>query len=254
MKLRAKTIRKPEILKLAAITLLVGIMAVFAASCRWTVGVVRGSGDIVTGQRSVSGFDELHFSGIGNLAIQQGDEEKLTIEADDNIIDLIETDVRGGKLYIKYRRGFNVIPTSRMKFLLTVRDLDRIDLSGAGDIDCGSFQTDDIEFNISGSGNIDFVIETGSLEVNISGLGDIRLEGKADFHRVNISGSGKYDAKDLESNDCQIEITGLGSATVDVKDNLDVVISGAGNVYYAGDPSVTREISGLGRIKSLLTD
>jgi hypothetical protein len=251
MKFRIKNIKKPAILKLAAITLLIGIMAVFAASCRWTVGVVRGSGDIATGQRSVSGFDELHFSGIGNLVIQQGDEETLTIEADDNIIDLVETDVRGGKLYIKFRTGFNVIPTSRMRFLLTVRDLDRIDLSGVGDIECGSFGTDDIEFNISGSGNIDFVIETGSLEVNISGLGDINLDGKADFHRVNISGSGKYDAEDLQSNECEVEITGLGSATVDVREKLDVVISGAGNVYYTGDPSVSRSISGLGRIKSL---
>ena len=78
-----------RILKLTVIVSLIAIMAVFAASCKWTIGVVRGSGDLVTEEREVSGFDELHFSGMGSLIIEQGDEETLIIEADDNIIDLI---------------------------------------------------------------------------------------------------------------------------------------------------------------------
>ena len=119
--------RKVKILQLTVIITLIAIMAVFAASCKWTIGVVRGSGDLVTEERDVSGFDELHFSGMGSLIIEQGDEESLIIEADDNIIDLIETDVRGGDLDIKFRRGFNVVPTAKMKFYLTVIDLDRID-------------------------------------------------------------------------------------------------------------------------------
>lgn len=243
--------KKKAILKLAAIAALIAAMALGAASCRWTVGVVRGSGDIVSQERDVSGFDELHFSGMGKIIMDQGDDESLTIEADDNIIDLIETEVRGGELHIKFRRGFNVIPTSSMKFFLTVKDLDRIDLSGAGDINCESFETDDIEFNISGSGSVGLVLEAESLQTQVSGLGDINLKGKTDSHTVRISGSGKYDAGELESRYCEIDITGLGSATVDVSEELDISISGAGNVYYTGDPDISQNISGLGRIKSL---
>lgn len=243
--------RKSRILKLTVIITLIGIMAVFAASCKWTVGVVRGSGDLVTEERDVSGFDELHFSGMGSLIIEQGDEESLIIEADDNIIDLIESEVRGRDLDIKFRRGFNVIPTTKMKFYLTVIDLDRIDLSGVGDVDCESFQTDDLEFRISGSGNVDFTIEADSLETRISGLGDIDLEGKVDSHIVKISGSGKYEARELESTECEVDVSGLGSATVNVSEELDISISGAGNVYYIGEPSISQSISGLGRIKSI---
>jgi len=251
MRILIKNTRTSRTIKIVALVTLIGILAVAAVSCKWTIGVVRGSGDIESEEREVSGFNEIQFTGIGNLIIEQGDEEALIVEADDNIIGLIETEVRGGGLHIGFKRGVNIVPTSKVKFYLTVKELDRIDLSGVGDIDCDEFETDDLKFHISGSGDIDFEIIAGSIETSVSGLGDIDLSGEVDFHRVQISGSGKYDAEELESKDCEIEISGLGSATVNVSDNLDIEINGAGNVYYKGDPHVSQHISGLGRIKSL---
>jgi len=251
MKVLAKNYRRSNIIKIVGLVVLVGILAIATVSCKWTIGVVRGSGDIESEEREVSGFDEIQFTGVGNLIIEQGDEEELVVEADDNIIGLIETEVKGDELHIGFKRGVNVVPTSKVKFYLTVKELDRIDLSGVGDIDCDEFETDDLKFNISGSGDIDFEIIAESIETKVSGLGDIDLSGKVDFHRVQISGSGKYDAEELESKDCEVEISGLGSATVNVSDNLDIEINGAGNVYYKGDPHVSQHISGLGRIKSL---
>ena len=251
MRVLAKNNRTSRTIKIVVLAVLIGILAVTAASCKWTIGVVRGSGDIESEEREVSGFNEIEFTGIGNLIIEQGDEESLVVEADDNIIGLIETEVRGDELYIGFRRGANIVPTSNVKFYLIVKELDRIDLSGVGDIDCDEFETDDLKFNISGSGDIDFEIIAESIETKVSGLGDIDLSGKVDFHRVQISGSGKYGAEELKSKDCEIEISGLGSATVSASDNLDIEINGAGNVYYKGDPHVSQHISGLGRIKSL---
>ncbi len=241
----------PRTIKIMVLVILVGILAVTVVSCKWTIGVVRGSGDIESEEREVSGFDEIQFTGVGNLIIEQGDEETLTVEADDNIIGLIKTEVKGDQLHIGLKRGVSVIPTSKIKFYLTVKDLDRIDLSGLGDIDCNEFETDDIEFHISGSGEIDFELVAGSIETSVSGLGDINLSGEVDSHRIKISGSGKYNAEELKSKDCEIKISGLGSATVNVSDNLEIEINGAGNVYYKGDPQISQHISGLGRIKSL---
>ena len=251
MRVSAKTYRRSGIIKIAVLAALIGILAVAAVSCKWTIGVMKGSGDIVTEEREVSGFDEIQFSGVGNLIIEQGDKEALVVEADDNIIGLIETEVRGDELHIGFKRGVNIVPTSKVKFYLTVKELDRIDLSGMGDIDCDEFETDDLKFHISGSGDIDFEIIADSIETNVSGLGDIDLSGEVGFHRVQISGSGKYNAEELRSKDCEVEISGLGSATINASDNLDIEINGAGNVYYKGDPHVSQHISGLGRIKSL---
>lgn len=251
MRMIIKNSKGLKILKIALLVAIVGMLAVTAASCKWTIGVVRGSGEIETEEREVSGFDEIYFSGIGSIIIEQGDKESLRVEGDDNIIGLIETKVSGNELHIGFKKGFNIVPTSKVKFYLTVIDLERIELSGIGDIDCDQFETDDMEFRISGSGNIDFDLEAGTIETYVSGLGDIELSGKVDSQKVKISGSGKYDSKDLESKDCEVELSGLGTATVNVSDDLEIDISGAGNVYYTGSPHISQHISGLGRIKSL---
>ena len=243
--------RIKKIIKVVFVVAMIGMLAIFAASCTWTVGFVRGSGDIKTEEREVSDFHKVHLSGVGNLIITQGEEESLIIEADDNIIPLIETDVSGERLTISFIRGYNFIPSANIKFYLTVIDLDEISLSGAGDIDCEDFRTESLEFEVSGAGDLNFDVNAERIEVNSSGAADLTLSGKAGSQDIEISGAGKYNGGELESRECEITVSGAGSATVNVSEKLDVEIDGVGNVYYIGDPQVTQDISGLGKIKSI---
>lgn len=247
----SKKTQMKKVVKIVLIIAVISVLAIFAASCKWTIGMVRGSGDIETEERDVSDFHKVHLSGVGNLIITQGDEESLIIEADDNIIPLIKTDVFRHRLTIGFKRGYNFIPIAKIKYHLTVIDLDEISLSGAGDIDCDDFNTDRLEFDISGVGDIDFNINAERVESTSSGAGDITLSGKVDSQEIDISGVGKYDAEELESRECSISLSGAGSATVNVSEELDVSISGVGNVNYTGSPHVEQDISGLGRVKSI---
>ena len=240
-----------KMIKVVFILAIIGILAIFAASCKWTIGFVRGSGDIKTEERDVSDFHKVHLSGVGNLIITQGEEESLIIEADDNIIPLIDTDVFGERLTISFKRGYNFIPSANIKFYLTVIDLDEISLSGAGIIDCEDFRTESLEFEVSGAGDLNFNVNAERIEINSSGAADITLSGKADSQNIEISGAGKYNGEKLESRECEITVSGAGSVTVSVSEKLDVEINGVGNVYYIGNPQVTQDISGLGKIKSL---
>jgi hypothetical protein len=58
------------------------------------------SGNVVTEDRQVSGFDGIAFDGIGELIITQGDTESLTVQADENVMPHIVTEVRGSELNI----------------------------------------------------------------------------------------------------------------------------------------------------------
>lgn len=247
----SKKSQMKNVVRIVLIIIVISVLAVFAASCKWTIGLVRGSGDIETEERDVSGFDEVYLEGIGNLIITQGDEESLVIEADDNIISLIRTDVFRHRLTIGFKRGYNFIPISKIKYHLTVIDLDEISLSGAGDVDCDNFSTDQLEFEIDGAGDIDFNINAERIKTTSSGAGDITLSGKVDSQEIDISGVGKYDAEELESRECSIGLSGAGSVTVNTSEELDISISGVGNVYYVGSPHVEQDISGLGRVKSI---
>ncbi|MBM3706115.1 MAG: DUF2807 domain-containing protein, partial [Actinobacteria bacterium] len=90
------------------------------------------------------------------------------------------------------------------------------------------------------------------LEVLISGAGKVDLEGQVNTQEINISGLGVYNAEELASVDCLINISGAGKAVVNVTQTLDVRLSGLGNVEYTGNPAVTENISGAGgTVKSL---
>lgn len=230
---------------------LISILAIFAVSCKWAVGFVRGSGNVIEEERDVSGFRKVHLSGVGNVIITQGEAESLTIEADDNIVPIIETDVSGDELNIGFKRGYTFTPSATIKFHLTVVDLEEISLSGAGNIDCEDFETEILQFDVSGAGDLDFDLNAERVEVVVSGAGNIVLSGKVDSQEIEIDGAGKYNGEDLESRECVITVSGAGSATVNASELLDVEINGVGNVYYTGSPTVKQDISGLGKIRSL---
>jgi len=251
MKKESKNVKIQRVVKTVLLIAVISILAVSIVSCKFPFGLVRGSGDIETKTVEVSGFDEVVITGVGNLIIEQGSEETLIIEADDNILPLIEAKVSGDKLTIGMKRGFNFVPNSNIKFYLTVIELDKISVSGAGDIDCEEFSTDTLEFNISGAGDIDFSIIADEVKSGSSGAGSITLKGKVDRQEIKMSGVGKYDAEKLESRECKIDISGAATATVNVSESLDIEISGAGNVYYAGDPKIDQDVSGVGRIRRL---
>jgi hypothetical protein len=221
--------------------------------------LVRGSGDVVEVERRVSGFDSILVSGAGRVIVTQGDEEYLTIETDDNLIEYIETEVRGGTLEIGFRDGtvFSsgggrrvLEPTEGFTFRIGVKDLESISLSGAARFELDKLKTDQFEINLSGAGDImvgDLNAEV--LNVLVSGAGDVEIAGKVESQDVRLSGLGRYQAYDLESQEAAINISGAGGAEVWVMDQLVVTISGAGDVRYYGDPTIDPSISGVGRIQ-----
>lgn len=215
--------------------------------------IVTGSGNIVSESREVSGFDEVVLAGSGNLTITQGDGEALTVEADDNLMDLIETEVRNGVLYLGFKSGANIINTSRaVQYQLTVDDLSELTISGSGNVSAESLVSDDFSLNVSGSGEAQIDRLTASeISIEISGSGDVDIVGAVEEQSITVSGSGNYRAGDLVSENVTVRISGSGNATVWVAEMLDVVVSGSGNVEYYGTPRVNQQVSGSGNIRSL---
>jgi hypothetical protein len=65
---------------------------------------------------------------------------------------------------------------------------------------------------------------------------------------VNISGFGDFKGADLHGQVAHVNISGAGSATVWVDEDLTAGISGAGSISYYGSASVTKQISGVGGV------
>ena len=232
------------------------LMVVIAASLACaipSVGIrtIKGSGNVVTEERDVSGFDSVALSGFGEVIITQGDEESLTVETDDNLMRYIETQVRGGTLELGFTDDILLRPSKSIIFRLSVIDLTALDSSGAGKFEIDELDADRLEVTLSGAGDIRIDSLTATdLVVTVSGAGNIEVAGQVKTQQFNLKALGNYNASDLESQAATVRISGAGSASIWVHDTLDVVISGAGNVEYYGSPDVTQDISGVGSVKS----
>ncbi len=191
---------------------------------------VRGSGHVKTERRTVAVFDQVAFSGVGQLTITQTGKESLTVEADDNLLPLLTSSVSGGTLQLGVKENTELQSATILKFNVTVKALKGISLSGAG------------------NAKVDTLI-TPALKVTLSGAGHLAVTGRADGQDVTLSGVGSYDGSQFSTKTAKVIISGTGNAIVQVSATLDAEVSGVGSVDYIGNPRVTQHVTGLGSVR-----
>jgi hypothetical protein len=233
------------------------LIALVLMSCRVS-GVsfnresVRGSGDVITETREVSNVERVSLEGIGDLEIVQGDTEGLTIEIDDNLLEYLEIEMRGRELVLGFRDGVSVQDDFTLNYTLSVKSLDRVQVSGAGNVTATSLETGDLALEITGSGNVTIEeLAAEDLSVRVSGSGNLDLAGEAASEELTITGAGNFTGGDLRTGRASIRISGAGNVTTWAEEELDVTITGFGSVSYYGKPAVSQNISGSGEIKGL---
>lgn len=211
---------------------------------------ITGEGPEVSKEINIPRIHGIVIKNSANVILRQGDDQKLEVKAQRNIIENIRTEVSNGILYVGSRRP--VWKTKPIQMNLRLSDLNIVKISGSGKISMANTFTDvdDLEVNLSGSGNIDLSVEAREIYCNISGSGSINLEGKAREGEYVISGSGSIHATDLKLKKAYARVSGSGGIHLDVKDDLEARITGSGNIYYQGNPSIDKRITGSGNIRS----
>ena len=215
---------------------------------------VDGSGRVVEESRPVAGFTAISLYSEGQVTIVQGDEETLTIETDDNMLEYLETTVTDGVLSIRLREDSRVDlePTNGIRFDVTVLALDAVDLYGAGSFEIGDLTTDRLSLTVYGAGDIGIGnLQASELDAVLTGVGSVVVAGQVGRERLTITGTGKIDASAMSAEQATVGLSGIGDITVWATDRLDATISGIGEVHYYGDPSVTQSVTGAGRFRHL---
>jgi hypothetical protein len=203
----------------------------------------------------VGSFSELSLGISATLYLTQGNDEKVEIECDDDDFEEIEFDYSSGKLTIKNKDkwSWNSSRKSAVEIHITMKNIDRLSVSGSGDIiGKNKINTDDLELSVSGSGDMDLTVSSSDVEVRISGSGSVLLNGDSDKMNARISGSGKVKAEDMEVKVFKASISGSGTCYITASEEINASISGSGTVYYSGNPDkVVSNSSGSGKVKKM---
>ncbi len=226
---------------------LIAILALAATGCLEDF-TVHGNGISVSQGRPVAAFDKVKSSGDFEVHITKGNEYDVLVNAEETLQPYIETYVSGNTLHIDVEGWHNLKNRLPMKVYVTVPALTSIKQSGSGYITTAHFTAAKYELFVSGSGNISTSVDAGIVEAAVSGSGSIIISGNAGDTYYAISGSGGIDSYELETENCDANISGSGNMRVFATETLTAKISGSGNVYYFGNPRVSYNISGSGKV------
>lgn len=195
----------------------------------FNIGGVKGSGAMKTETRDVSGFTAIDVSGAFEVEIVAQKDFSVEVEADDNLLELIKTEVDGDTLKIKTEKSIK--SSGPLRIRISAPNIESLDLSGASKVNIINLNND-------------------SLSLDSSGASKIKLEGTTKTFDVEMSGASKLDAENLKAENVSVDSSGASSAYVYVTNELKVDLSGATNVTYSGSPkSVHKKASGASSVK-----
>ena len=208
-----------------AVAVLLGMLV---AGCIGPIilGVI-GSGVAGSATRDVGGYSMIEMRGVARLEVTIGPAQPVEITGDDNIVPLVETVVDNGTLVV--RDTTLIHPTLPLVVKVTVPDVSRLLIVSAADA------------VITGVNN-------AALTIDISGVGRVSVSGQTQSLTVNVTGTGHLSAEDLTAA-ATVFLAGTGRVDVTAVNTLDVTIIGAGLVTYAGSPTISQIITGVGALQ-----
>lgn len=208
----------------------------------WDNGI-SGNGNVVEETRNVSGFTGVHASTGIDVFLYEGDDFDVKVEADENLMEIILTEVEGKMLVIKTDR-VNIRNAKSKKVYVTLPKLDELKISSAGDCEGQTpFTCDDLRISISSAGDLDLKVEAERINIDISSSGDARISGRTQQLDASLSSAGDLHAFDLIADVVDVRVSSAGDARVHAEEEISMDASSAGNIYYRGDADVVHSRS-----------
>ncbi len=214
---------------------------------------IAGSGNVVTREEAITGFDKVDVSHAFTVDISQGDTFRVVVRVDDNLVQYLEVVKVGSTLKVGLKPNLTVlVQRGTMEAEVTMPELAGLDMSGASSVTLSGFQsTKAFQAEVSGASSLQGDIGAGDSWFDVSGGSRATLSGSAQGVRIEVSGGSRIDLGDFSVVDADVNASGGSSATVNASGTLDADASGASQVYYLGSPTLGRvETSGASSVRA----
>lgn len=235
-------------------TLLLLVLVTVISSCQFDVilNQENGNGNVTTEERTVNQeFDKVRGSSGIDVYLTEGSENKIVVEADENLHEFIETNISNGKLTI--RSSKNIGKAKAKKVHVTFTNLSSIEASSGADV-IGKSVVKNETINLDSSSGADLEVEVFAKDVYVetSSGADINVSGKASNIYANASSGSEINAKNLLTVTCNAKASSGADIVVNVKDKIDAKATSGGDVRYYGDPELVSKKGGRsGSVKKM---
>lgn len=225
-----------------------------------------GSGQSGQEKRTAVGYHGVAVDHGIEVVIEDGDAGELTVEADDNLLPLIETKVDGGILRVRVVESLKTNNPIRVKAAasglsdvvatcsssIAVGELRgdrvRVETHSGGQATVDDVKGEAIELSATSAGRVTAKhLEGQRLDVNVNSAGRVEATGEVDEQQVQASSSGTFAGAELKSRLARVDASSSGSAAVQATEEVTGSASSSGSVRYFGNPAkVSVETSSAG--------
>ncbi len=196
-------------------------------------------GNTKSEDRTVSSFTKVSISGGIDLTIAQGNSKTVKVEASENVIDNLMTEVKNGELRIYFDK--NVRRVKKANVFITVNNLENISASGGSDVESkGDLKFDNLAIYASGGSDIQLDLEVENLECHTSGGSDVDLDGSAETLDLNASGGSDFNGYNFKVKEVKVSASGGSDSNVYASESIEVSASGSSDVNFKGNPKKTK--------------
>jgi hypothetical protein len=194
----------------------------------FNVGGVKGNGNVQSESRDVRDFKAVDVSGIFSVEIVAQKDFDVRVEADENLLQYIRTEVNGGVLEISTSK--RIKSSSGLKVLISAPNIEKLEVSGVAKVSLSNLKNAD-------------------LNLDTSGASKVNLSGETDKFVIDVSGASSIEAENLKTRAASIDASGASKISVFATESIRADASGASRITYTGGATdVVKKTSGASSV------
>lgn len=221
------------------------LVLITATSCMFDGFGIQGNGNVVTEDRNISSdFTAIKVSQGIQVHLTQGTDADLSVEADDNIIDLIVTEIEGDVLKIYLDKNVN---RATKNVYLTAVNINSIKTSSGGHVKGkNTINTTSLTLNSSSGSGIDLELVANNVNSNTSSGANMKLSGTTQTFDGDASSGSHIKANNLKSEISTSEVSSGASIRVYASEKITASASSGGSIDFYGNPKTVSKSKSSG--------
>jgi hypothetical protein len=226
---------------------IVFFIAITCASCSIDMfNKVTGDRNVVTENRNLSAdFTRIKASNGLDVYITQENKNTVVVEADENLQDIIITEVENGILKIYSEK--NIWRAKSKKVYVSIKTLTSLTATSGSDVySKGTINADEISISATSGADVKINVDAKNVETSTTSGSDIRISGTADNHAAKATSGSSIKAYDLVSKNVIAKVTSGADIDIYASEIIEAKASSGGDIDYKGNPKKVNKKSSSG--------
>ena len=218
------------------------VVCLFLFSCNFDMNFgIKGNGNVTSIERNLSSdFTEIEISRGLDVYLTQSDTKSLTVQADENLHDIIKTEVKDGVLKI-YAED-NISASASKKVMLNFNTITRLKASSGSDvISTNAITAERLDIVCSSGSQVELDITAQTIYCETSSGSDVELSGSTKEFYAEASSGSDIKAKNLDAEITDARASSGADITVFATKKLSVKSSSGGDISYYGNPELVEK-------------